>query len=77
MTKKNDIKLDRIGEHSINTQGIDMEIIEYRNNRDIDVKFFDGTIVQHIQYYTFKIGNVLNHNIPSYLGVGYIGYGKY
>ena len=41
-------RIDRIGECKVNSQGIEMEIIEYRNNSDIDIKFSDGTILQHV-----------------------------
>ena len=70
-------KIDRLGEHNINTQGMDMEIIRYKNTYDLDIKFSDGTIVKNVQYNNFKKGGILNHNIPSYLNVGYMGYGKY
>lgn len=53
-----------------------MTIVRYKNVHDIDVKFSDGAIVKS-QYSNFLKGTVLNNNIPSYLGKGYIGYGKY
>ena len=70
-------KTKRIGETSNNNQGIEMTIINYKNNSDIDIQFSDGTVVEHVQYYNFINGNVKNYNIPSYLGKGYLGYGQY
>lgn len=69
-------KIYRTGEKKINSQGMEMTIVRYKNVHDIDVKFSDGTIVKS-QYSYFLKGNIQNHNIPSHLGVGYIGYGKY
>ena len=70
------IKINRIGEKNINKQGIEMTIIHYRNCSDIDIQFSDGTIANTTYYYFLK-GSVPNYNIPSYLGIGYLGYGKY
>lgn len=39
-----------------------MEIIGYRNNGDIDVKFEDGTVVPHRRYQDFQKGSVRNPN---------------
>ena len=68
---------ERIGEQSINIQGIPMYIIEYRNSRDIDIEFVDGYRIYHTQYRHFLSGKIINNNVPSYLGVGYLGEGKY
>lgn len=54
-----------------------MTIIRYKNVHDIDVAFEDGIIEGHTRYRYFKNGSIVNYNIPSYLGVGYRGYGKY
>ena len=67
----------RIGEKGINNQNLEMTIINYRNNADIDVQFSDGSITENVKYYNFKRGAVKNHNIPTYLDKGYRGYGKY
>ena len=53
-----------------------MTIIHYRNCSDIDIQFSDGTIANTTYYYFLK-GSVPNYNIPSYLCIGYLGYGKY
>ncbi len=54
-----------------------MTITRYQNVHDIDVTFEDGAIEEHTRYRYFKNGSIVNYNIPSYLGVGYRGYGKY
>lgn len=48
----------RIGEVNYNTKGERMVIIAYRNARDIDVQFDDGTIKEHVIYDAFKKGHV-------------------
>lgn len=55
-------RVDRIGETKIANNGMKMTIVEYRNCRDIDVLFEDGTengtLVQHRYYYHFKSGTI-------------------
>jgi DNA-directed RNA polymerase subunit RPC12/RpoP len=54
---------DRTGEININNrQGLLMTIIVYRNSKDIDVQFEDGTIVEHKDYRNFKNGGIRNPN---------------
>lgn len=71
------MKDERIGEQRINIQGIPMYITAYRNSRDIEVQFCDGFEVKHTEYRKFLKGNIYNDNVPSYLGVGYLGEGEY
>lgn len=54
-----------------------MTITRYNNSHDIDVAFEDGTLEKNTTYSRFKNGSVINYNIPSYLNIGYRGYGKY
>lgn len=68
---------ERIGEELVNNQGIPMKIIGYRNSRDIDVEFCDGFKVYKTEYRKFLNGKIINDNIPTYLGVGYLGFGEY
>lgn len=59
-------KIDRIGETNINNQGLEMKIIEYRRNNDIDVEFLnDGYIKENVQYHSFKNGNIKNPNFKN------------
>lgn len=72
------LREERIGETSINNQGLKMTIIDYRDNTDIDIIFEDGTILKHKKYSKFKYQhNIVNYNYPTVCGVGYIGYGSY
>ena len=59
------LKTIRIGETMTSSMGETMTIIDYRNTTDIDVKFEDGTIVEHKKYCNFKKGNVENPNNPN------------
>ena len=71
-------KIDRTGEEKFNNFRSKMVIKEYRNNMDIDVYFpeYDWTF-EHVQYNTFKKGNVKCPYEPRYYGKGYLGEGKY
>ena len=50
----------RLGETSISNSGELMTIIEYRDAKDIDVKFANGGVKQHVLYQNFKAGLVRN-----------------
>lgn len=54
--------LNRVGETHKAFNGQLMTIIAYRNYEDIDVRFEDGTIVEHIKYNNFQRGYVKNPN---------------
>lgn len=58
----NDIKFVRIGETSVNSDGLTMTIIDYRKTNDIDIQFDDGTILYHKTYDSFKNGKCKNPN---------------
>ena len=45
--------------------GIEATIIRYGNNKDIDVRFKDGTVVKHKSYSKFKRGEIANTNIKA------------
>ena len=49
---------ERIGQTRTATCGMRMEIIEYRDYHDIDVRFEDGNIVRHKGYKEFCIGHI-------------------
>ena len=57
----------RIGESSINTQGLEMTITAYRNSKDVTVRFADGEVV-HCDYGRFKSGSVQNPKYKRYKG---------
>lgn len=52
-----------IGYKQTNRQGLMYKVIEYRNNKDVDVQFEDGLVIQHIPV-TRLNQNTLNH--PGY-----------
>lgn len=69
---------DRTGEINYNNQGLKMEIIKYRNTRDIDVYFSDYDYVKkHVRYDHFKEGTLKCPYEPRLYGYGYLGEGKY
>ena len=54
-------------------------IIEYRNSQDIDVQFEDGSIVEHVQYTSLKLGVlkiimtlIQKSNRNKYLGMEHV-----
>lgn len=73
MSKK-DERLNKVG---YNNNGERMTIVRYGGNADIDVRFDDGTIVEHKQYNDFKKGKIKNPYFPSLFGVGFIGKGRF
>ncbi len=60
--------IHRIGEKNVAKNGLEMEIIGYRNCHDIDIKFEDDVVVYHKTYYDFENGNVLHPSRPEKLG---------
>lgn len=56
-------RIDRTGEKRINNAGEEMVIIEYRNNKDIDVQFSDGRIAEHMAYSHFIKGDISGTNL--------------
>ena len=51
-------KKNRVGERGVANNGLSMEIIAYRTNKDIDVMFEDGTVVTHKTYTYFRTGRI-------------------
>ena len=56
--KANPYAASHLGETRTMINGINATIIAYRNNRDIDIKFEDGIIRQHVRYHHFLSGKV-------------------
>ena len=65
---------DRTGEENINNQGLKMTIKEYRNAVDIDVEFDNGTVVNNVEYNSFKMGYTRNPNRVGITNVNKYGY---
>ena len=61
-------KTDRLGETRMMNCDMDATIIRYGNNKDIDVRFKDGTVVKHKAYNAFEKGNIANPNFNPRLG---------
>lgn len=62
--KPNGLAQKRIKEKVKQHCGMDAEIINYQSATDINVRFDDGTVAEHVSYDVFKRGNVRNNNIP-------------
>ena len=62
-------KTDRLGETRMMNCGMATTIIRYGNNRDIDVRFEDETVVVHKTYNAFKKGKIANQNIKTFAEV--------
>ena len=67
---------NRVGEKNINNQGLEMEIIKYKNHSDMDVRFSTGYIFYHAQYYNFKAGNISEPNYKKSQKDNHIGMTK-
>lgn len=71
LRKENDVS--RVGEETLNFQGLKMVITQYNSCRDITVQFENGYIREHAHYSEFKQGTIRNRLIPALYGVGIIG----
>lgn len=69
---------DRLGEINYNNFGSKMEIIKYRNAKDVDIYFeeYDWTF-KHNRYSHFKEGSVICPYEKRFKGIGFLGEGKY
>ena len=65
---------DRLGETRMMNCGIEATIIRHESNADVDVRFEDGTVVEHRRYIQFKRGGIahrslsLNHGSKDFHG---------
>lgn len=71
------MKKDRTGEIYTFSDWRTMKVVGYRNNKDIDVLFNDGTLVKKCYYYAFLNGEIKNNNTPIIYNIGFVGYGPY
>lgn len=69
-------KQERLGEIVYDKNGSKMEIVGYRGQKEVDVKFEEGCIVT-TRYYSFLTKSVKNPLHKSIYNVGYIGMGNY
>lgn len=56
----------RLGETQMMNCGMEATIIRYNGVHDIDVRFEDGTVVEHKTYDAFKKGKIANPNIKAF-----------
>lgn len=56
-----------LGMEKVMSCGMKATIIAYRNTLDIDVRFEDGTVVEHKTIHSFKTGYIKNPNIANYM----------
>ena len=71
-------RIDRIGEEKTNTFGSLMRIINYRNNKDIDVFFPEhGWTKEHTEYRCFIKGEIKSPYECRTFGKGYLGEGRH
>lgn len=63
-----DYRSKRIGETGIAKNGMPIKITEYRNCRDIDIEFKDGTIVYNQSYQDFKNRKIVHPTIHHRIG---------
>lgn len=61
----NQLEIERVGETRLMTNGMQATIIAYRNSKDIDVQFEDGTIREHARYGHFKSGKIHSGKIHT------------
>ena len=57
---------NRLGETRMMNCGMKATIIRYGKTDDIDVRFEDGTVVEHRRYGTFEKGEIANPNIKAF-----------
>ena len=57
---------NRLGETRMMNCGMEATIIRYNGVHDIDVRFEDGTVVEHKTYDAFKKGKIANPNIKAF-----------
>ena len=60
-------KIDRLGETRMMNCGMGATIIRYEKNTNIDVRFEDGSVVEHKAYGNFKRGEIVNPNIRAFV----------
>ena len=51
-------KIDRLGETKMMNCGMKATIVQYGRYEDIDVRFEDGSMVEHKAYSAFKKGEI-------------------
>lgn len=68
MSKAVNLSTTRVGESIRANNGLMMTIIAYRNAKDLDVQFDDGTIIEHRTYKHFRTGQIACTVRSSWVG---------
>ena len=69
--------LKRLGEINNNCQGELMQIINYRNAKDIDIQFLQtNNVIYHQSYANFKNGALKDYYLPTFYNMGIVGDGR-
>ena len=58
-------KIDRVGETQMMNCGMEATITRYENNMDIDVRFEDGTTMEHRKYEAFRNGTITHPSMKT------------
>lgn len=66
---------DKLGRKQMSTEGYELEVIGYRNDKDMDVRINDEheTVYESVKFWDFKSGAIRNPYHPTVFGVGYLG----
>ncbi len=59
---RQDRRVSRTGEEGVSNRGQKMTVIACRGNKDLDVMFEDGTVVEHRTWADFRNGSIRNPN---------------
>ena len=57
--------IDRTGEKNLMSCGLEAEVIGYRDGRDIDIRFEDGTVLEHMEYRSFFLGHIAHPTLST------------
>ena len=75
--QKNHRFIDRTGETNIASNGLKITIVTYRDSKNVDIQFEDGTLIPHQEYKAFKQGYIKHphynskpNTTPRYMHIG-------
>jgi hypothetical protein len=55
----------------------DIEVICYIDKYNVDVKFLNTGTITRVKAAALRSGSCVDRNVATFLGIGYVGYGKY
>lgn len=68
---------NRIGEKFVTNEGYIIEIVSYKSQKEVTIKFEDGTLIRDKPYIDIRKGKIKNPYHKSTYGIGYFGEGDY